>query len=181
MCHLLRLPAELRNEVYAHVAQNAPVQPLARPKIPVIAQVSRQIREEVLPIFFAEGHFSIDTVTNATLSGESERKVAGTLGLKRKVQSWLCKLGGVASIRNVTFQVYAGTEVRVGREGSIWSNYHLVTRLSLTADTHNIVVKRLSGGIYPPSEQLAMSKAFEDLCEGFNATAERIGGRDSMA
>jgi hypothetical protein len=65
-CHLLRLPAELRNKIYEYVIGQYPQPTTLRslnkkisPRGPGLAFTCRQIRRELLSIFYAESHFLV--------------------------------------------------------------------------------------------------------------------------
>lgn len=60
----LDLPAELRNGVYSYaVLINKPIH-LAAAFAPPITRVSKQVRAEALPVFFAENSFTVEVTSN---------------------------------------------------------------------------------------------------------------------
>ncbi|KAF2169249.1 hypothetical protein M409DRAFT_52515 [Zasmidium cellare ATCC 36951] len=63
---LLNLPPELRERVYAY-ALDHPSQRAADIRYSALTRVSRQVRGEALPVFFAESNFIIDVGTNFSL------------------------------------------------------------------------------------------------------------------
>ncbi|CAK3813989.1 Hypothetical predicted protein [Lecanosticta acicola] len=131
---ILDLPAEIRNRIYGHyIAMNGKRNKgqrnkynLANFKTPVIAQVSRQLRSEFLPVFFAEASwyvvlpcnlvdffrsrlelpprekcddFALDKAYDAAV------RVAGKLGIKRPVKDLIRGYGAQAVFRDVTFLI----------------------------------------------------------------------------
>lgn len=62
----LDLPAELRNKIYSYaVLINKPIH-LAAAFAPPITRVSKQLRAEALPVFFAENSFTVEVTSNIT-------------------------------------------------------------------------------------------------------------------
>ncbi|KAK5727232.1 hypothetical protein LTR15_003126 [Elasticomyces elasticus] len=59
-CHLLNLPAELRNEIWQLVLLSDFFQPTSHARPPSILQTSIQVRSETLPIHYGQTTFVLD-------------------------------------------------------------------------------------------------------------------------
>ncbi|KAF2169308.1 hypothetical protein M409DRAFT_20534 [Zasmidium cellare ATCC 36951] len=113
----LDLPAELRNRIYSYATARKSGD-LGGFRIPGIAQVSKQIRKELLPILFAENIFlcqvSSDLLTphyrrhgNPCRDYQRTRGFAGKLDFQGVVSVLLQSADGESALfRNITFQVY---------------------------------------------------------------------------
>lgn len=126
------LPPEMRNRVYAHYVaisggdgtHAACTYNLADFKTPTIAQVSRQLRTEALPAFFAEASFYVTMPCNLLDFSRSnhginprnvnwtesmgfmrDRRVSGRLGMKRAVKDCVRTYGKDAVFRDITFKM----------------------------------------------------------------------------
>lgn len=100
------LPAELRNKIYTYALADAaePACNLFAYTDPVVAMVSKQMRSESLPIFFAERTFVI--VVGANYMDASNWLAAGILLLRPGLQLSLRRAGVAPVIRHVRFKVY---------------------------------------------------------------------------
>ena len=125
---LLELPAEMRNRIYSHaLCTNGEPLELAQLRSPALIAVNKQVRQESMPIFFAETTFIVSTTTNAGDYGKlevikararplkgwktyDERAVfarkCGITGLSRPTRKWLKELGTEeATFRHLHFHV----------------------------------------------------------------------------
>lgn len=115
----LDLPPEIRNRIYTYVileSTGAVALNLANFKEPAITAVSHQVRNESLPVMFAECTFNILVGSNLRKHSAVRRSIrlrghkndtarAGTLGVKREVMKFIKGSKGTAVFRHVTFKV----------------------------------------------------------------------------
>lgn len=62
--HFLALPPELRNSIYRFYCADFADEPLTLPTYPPLGRVNRQLREEVLPVFYNECTFAVGLTTD---------------------------------------------------------------------------------------------------------------------
>lgn len=125
----LDLPAEIRNRVYAHALSNCPIRDLSCFALPPFALTTRQLRNEALPILFAESQFRLSIGCNLLArdysrllghSGQKEkndRRLAGVPGIKRIVGSFLKGAGEAALLRDISIQI---TDAQFIEEARDW-------------------------------------------------------------
>ncbi|KAF7197818.1 hypothetical protein HII31_00907 [Pseudocercospora fuligena] len=113
------LPAELRNRIYAFTFQNeknfGEQRSLALLATPAITRVSKQIRQETLPLFFATTSFRLDVCSYFTpnhdvrlrwpYTSAAQISNSGTLHIKQEVKKAIRYAGDKALIRNIEFYV----------------------------------------------------------------------------
>lgn len=115
----LDLPPEIRNRIYSYVILGPTgtlTLNLANFKEPAITAVSHQVRNESLPVMFAECNFNIVVGSNLRKRSALRRSIrlrghksdtarAGTLGVKRDVMKFIKRSKTTAVFRHVNFKV----------------------------------------------------------------------------
>ncbi|KXT18405.1 hypothetical protein AC579_8143 [Pseudocercospora musae] len=122
--HFFALPAEIRNYIYEQVVSKDSVLRLRCFVLPGICRTSQQLRQESLPIFFAQNHFVAEVKTNfegisacpthgshaqyITFHDFFRFKLAGKLDLNRVVNGMLplCHLK-LIKVKNIDFCMMA--------------------------------------------------------------------------
>ncbi|KXT08398.1 hypothetical protein AC579_7310 [Pseudocercospora musae] len=112
------LPAELRNRVYAFAFQNekrfGEQRSLALLATPAVTRVSKQIRQETLPLFFATTSFRLDVASylapnpggrTGHYTSRARYQNSGKLHIKQEVKKAIRCAGDKALIRNIEFYV----------------------------------------------------------------------------
>lgn len=124
----LDLPAEVRNSIY-ELSIQGPHQYLAHVRLPSLAQVSRQVRDEVLPIFFSTTTFNVIVGCNfddwqtrfkrpRTEAPTDSTAGSDALHTSRRVDRILASAGDAVILRHVVFQA-----VKDGSRLSPLNNY----------------------------------------------------------
>lgn len=124
----LNLPAEVRNSIY-ELSIQGPSQYLAHSRLPSLAQVSRQVRDEVLPIFFSTTTFNVIVGCNfddwqtrfkrpRTEAPTDSTAGSDALHASRRVDRILASAGDAVILRHVVFQA-----VEDGSRLSALNNY----------------------------------------------------------
>jgi len=120
----MKLPPELRNSIYSYAVQSEGACSLATFQDPAITAVPRQIRNESLPVFFADSVFKTIVDANpperASVRNNRHRRLevcqhrawSGTMGIKRNVMRHIRESGGRATFRHVDFVVCNAAHVR---------------------------------------------------------------------
>lgn len=105
----LDLPDAVRNRIYQlSVCQFSTVQTLAHVRLPPICAVSKQVREEALPIFFATTTFEIYTVgdfANRDQHGCGDEEKSGGLHLSARAEELLAMTANAIHIRHVVLRI----------------------------------------------------------------------------
>ena len=74
----LELPPELRTAIYTFYCADFADEPLVLPTYPPLARVNRQLREEVLPVFYSECTFALGLT--ASIPSDLQLAAAGAVG-----------------------------------------------------------------------------------------------------
>lgn len=106
----LDLPDVVRNRIYRiAVRQFRAVQTLAYLRLPPLCAVSKQIRLEVLPVFFATTTFTIYTVGDFAYRGDDghgiEREKSGHLHLSARAEDILAEAGHAVYLHHVIIRI----------------------------------------------------------------------------
>lgn len=106
----LDLPDVVRNQIYRlAVCQFSTAQTLAHVRLPSICAVSKQLREEALPVFFASTTFEIYTVgdfANRDDYGyDNNEEKSGELHLSARAEELLAMTANAIHIRHVVFRI----------------------------------------------------------------------------
>lgn len=175
---LMDLPSENRNRVFSYALPgqgHVYTRNVVNFRFPAITRVSHQVRQETLPLLFAESTFVFNVGTNAT--GEAtttadDTESPRTLGFDKHVQAFITDAGDSAIFRNVTlyvqraaFTAYASYSVAHSRGGdSRPFTLHQLTILVKNGHVRNEVVE---GGEHPrkmkrkPDASAALDDAVE--------------------
>jgi hypothetical protein len=179
----LDLPPELRNHVYAYAMASTKMHDLRDVREPALAAVSVQVRNEVLPIFFAESCFSIvvasDYVTGlgTQYAHVVRERGTGTLGIKRSVMKHLNKAGNTVVIRDITFIAGRVRWVKSWRCDGGFLRYADHPQLSLRClQTHGKAPSIVVGRTYPGHRLRIFGPALEKA----GAIAEELALRDAF-
>ncbi|KAK4503698.1 hypothetical protein PRZ48_004613 [Zasmidium cellare] len=161
---LLRLedfPSEIRNRIYSlALAGQGNTRQVADFDFPCLTRASRAIRQDTLPIFFAESNFVFTVGTNAFCKPGStdddghdiaaqSKKRSGTLGFKPVVQQFIKDAGQAAIFRHVTFDIQEALEAKNIRYGSdtitMWSLLHI----NLIVENAHVRMEVVEGNYHP--------------------------------
>lgn len=106
----LDLPDVVRTQIYRlAVRQFSTVQTLAHVRLPPICAVSKQVREEALPVFFATTTFEIYTVGDFAFRDDdayvSHFEKSGDLHLSPRALDLLAMAGNATHLRHLVFRI----------------------------------------------------------------------------
>ncbi|EME82665.1 uncharacterized protein MYCFIDRAFT_196169 [Pseudocercospora fijiensis CIRAD86] len=190
----LDLPPELRNRVYAFAFQNmknfGKRQNLALVALPTITRVSRQIRQETLPLFFATTHFRLVVASDfnnrfdpdAEYKSTIEIQNAGTTHIKQKVKKTLRLAGNKALIRNINLVVCDARDWRRSGQGQgNWGGYDgLFTAFSaeIRLGQGNLVVNMSRG--MGARDWAELSDTIDDVMADTKAAIENVAGKENF-
>lgn len=201
--HLLELPGELRNRVYAYMLQNeedfAEQHNLAYVSLPATARISKQVRQEILPIFFANSSFVLNVAANLAdrsraqaglrpLGTQAKVQACGVLHIKQPARRSLRSAGRGALFRNVTLKACDGNSwtMDVRRKDGI-RNWLRVFSLRLRVERGNLKVTIERGMAYQDpytfrgtTETRIVASAVEEVMYEAITMANDIAAKDSF-
>jgi hypothetical protein len=122
--NLMDLPLELRQRIWrlAVVKTHFFVYPAIDHEQPDLAMTSRQVRSEVLPLYYGESTFAIEIPVSTDLeSGKKNAKVAGRVSLA-PVEKWMAALADREHVQTIRKWALSwappAAEIRSGTDGA---------------------------------------------------------------
>ncbi|KAF2169251.1 hypothetical protein M409DRAFT_20474 [Zasmidium cellare ATCC 36951] len=157
---LMDLPPEIRNRIFSYAlpgkGNNTLNRNVANFRFPALSRVSREVRRQTLPIFFAEFDFVFNVGTNVTsLSDDNqevachETKLAGTLGFLPQVQRFITDAGQAAVFRKVTVYVQKASFTEYTRYTPDQTRCFTLFRLTLDVKYGHVRIEVLEGTEHP--------------------------------
>ncbi|KAK4503809.1 hypothetical protein PRZ48_004724 [Zasmidium cellare] len=191
-CHFLKLPAELRVNVYEMIlgATYKRGQILANLPIPAIAHINKETRNEVLPLHFETTGFQVAVGTNSNQPGRRHRRESGTLGLHPNVTASLRDdngLGEHGALRNITFLIYSSADIQDARQKlpafTQEAFRFLIARLHITVEKKGEVkTQRLPGVTHHPAlREIRDPEVFDECFASAEAMAREIAEDDDFS
>ncbi|KAK4503641.1 hypothetical protein PRZ48_004556 [Zasmidium cellare] len=127
------LAAELRTHIYGYALNEPFPRDLSSFTLPALTLTSRLVRDESLPILFAECPFRLlvgcNAFTDYTTDKERDYRLAGVTGIKRTVSSDLKTAGNAGLFRDITLEIYDASFIydvrewnRNGRQDRTWAH-----------------------------------------------------------
>lgn len=120
--YLMSLPLKVRKHIWREVIVKTQffVYPISSPEQPDLAMTNRQIREEVLEIYYGENTFAVE-IPNKTGKGKKS-KVTSTL---KPVEKWVSALQVAGHLQRVSRWAFVWAPVPAARVGATTPNDEL--------------------------------------------------------
>lgn len=185
------LPAEIRNRVYSHAlpgTSNTYSRRVADFRFPAITRVSRQTRQEALPLLFADTNFIFSVGTNCVSrlanNPRREKRRAGTLSFTSTMQRCIKDAGDSAVFRNVTLHVHDSSDMRAKLGVSEGVLTRLLLTLTLTVEQGKLRANVVEENLYPRRSKGFSTvddvEALEEVVQGVFAIARGISAREEF-
>ncbi|KXT03016.1 hypothetical protein AC578_683 [Pseudocercospora eumusae] len=187
---LMGLPPELRNRIYAFAFQNEKKfgkrRSLALVATPNITRVSKKVREETLPLFFATTSFRLSLASDfynryrpdAEYKSKREIQRSGTLHIKQEVKKTLGFAGNKILIGNIDFVVCNAADWRsYDRDWGMQSDI-AVFSARVRLDQGNVVVGMSYGEA--ANNRPELSDAIDEVMDDMKAVIEKFSGRKNF-
>lgn len=175
------LPPELRNRVYFHLIDTTDSKEhnLAELTEPAICAVSQQLRNEFLPVFFAEANFYLVVASDfearfLTRTGTSRfrdsnaqilsrgKRLAGTIGVKRAVQKFIKTAKEAVVFRHVMLQICDARHLIALRNNEMSYGATLVLDIRLDA-TISLQANEGDQGFFHPATRIFQARLNDDF------------------
>ncbi|KAI5367455.1 hypothetical protein Slin15195_G025840 [Septoria linicola] len=195
--HFMALPAELRVRCYGFVLgdnqDSGERLDLATVVIPSIARVSRSVRTEFLPVFFAQSSFCITVAAdlrnhaNVRAGLPPSNNLAlhdrcGVLKMKKQVKNIIRQMSKDVLVRDITLKICDG-ELWTFPKGRTLPTYRLILEVSLKVERGKATVDTVENKNMPRHISLVAPRSEEEakiIVEAAGAVANKISEREGF-